>query len=277
MVAHDVLKSVLTPRDLPAYRLMGRHHAKVEVLVETPQYIVRTADTKAELEQIFALRNRIFFLAKGKVNRCMRLEWDDFDVIADHLTLIHKETNQVVGTYRALCSHFTGKFYSSTEFDLGSLLQHPGVLLELGRACVDPVHRNGTTLPLLWRGVVQYFKQVEADLLFGCSSFPLLSQEENQNVIHQMFASDRTADEYGIRPLSAFHPSKYNYDIQPTTPEELVGKGKIEMPPLMALYASAGATFAPVPAVDIEFQCFDYLTVLPKESIRPAFRKRYGL
>lgn len=58
--------------------------------------------------------------------------------VCDHLIIIEKETadepKRSFGTYRMLCSQFTDRFYSETEFKIDAFLQVPGIKLELGRA-----------------------------------------------------------------------------------------------------------------------------------------------
>ena len=78
------------------------------------------------------------------------LDVDVFDPFCEHLLVRaydHEgEPGQVIGTYRVLtpsAAKRVGGLYSETEFDLTRLRPLRGRMLELGRSCVHPDHRNG--------------------------------------------------------------------------------------------------------------------------------------
>lgn len=59
----------------------------------------------------------------------------------------------VVGTYRLLSPKGAkdfGGYYSENEFDLSRLKSLSDVVVEAGRACIDPHFRSGAVLMLLW-------------------------------------------------------------------------------------------------------------------------------
>ena len=43
--------------------------------------------------------------------------------------------------------------------------------MELGRSCVDPVHRTKSTMQLLWQAIAAYVQHYQIKVLFGCASF----------------------------------------------------------------------------------------------------------
>src|SRR5262245_23431000 len=80
------------------------------------------------------------------------IDRDRFDPYCEHLIVRDVVAGESVGTYRILSheqARRVGGFYSETEFHLTRVLGLRG-LVELGRACVDPRHRNGTVLAFLW-------------------------------------------------------------------------------------------------------------------------------
>ena len=63
-----------------------------------------------------------------------------------------------------------GQFYSADEFDIAKIAAVPGEILELGRSCIDPAYRTGTTMQILWRGIADYVLGHDIQLMFGCAS-----------------------------------------------------------------------------------------------------------
>ena len=81
---------------------------------------------------------------------------DLFDPYCEHLLVRlqgqNGEPGEVIGTYRVLTpanAKRVGGLYSETEFDLTRLRHLRGKMVELGRSCVHPNHRNGgANMPL---------------------------------------------------------------------------------------------------------------------------------
>ena len=80
-----------------------------------------------------------------------------------------------------------GGFYSSWEYDIDTIVDQPGEILELGRSCVDSAYRNGTTLTLLWRGNAAYVLHYEVPIMFGCASFPGTDPQEHAEPLSYLY------------------------------------------------------------------------------------------
>ena len=101
---------------------------------------------------------------------------DAFDAYCDHLLVRDTETGQVVGTYRLLPPQraaIAGRLYSESEFDLGPLAAIRPGLVEVGRSCVHPDHRDGAVIGLIWAGIARYMVDGCHEWLAGCCSIPL--------------------------------------------------------------------------------------------------------
>ena len=145
-------------------------------------YLVRLAESEADHAAALRLRYRVFVEELGAngplVDHQAKMERDEFDLHFDHLVLIDRRRNardldHVVGVYRLLpCDRMStaGRFYSETEFDLSVLKSSGRRLLELGRSCVDPLHRGGTGMFLMWNALAGYVLEREIDILFGAAS-----------------------------------------------------------------------------------------------------------
>ncbi|MCB0394310.1 MAG: GNAT family N-acetyltransferase, partial [Bdellovibrionales bacterium] len=93
---------------------------------------IRTAKDRDDVLKALTLRGELF----NPNNESRHIDFDGYDLIADHILLEDIETGEIVGTYRMLCSTFADRFYSESEFELDELFVHGKRYLELGRACI---------------------------------------------------------------------------------------------------------------------------------------------
>lgn len=239
----------------------------VRLSIEHSKYLVKTADQVSELKEVLLLRGKTFFEEYQVNNNGNPFDIDRHDFQCDHLIIQERATGKMIGTYRILCSKFTQEFYSANEFDLTGFLSTPGIKLELGRACIDPDHRNGVVLNLLWRGVLQYAVQTNADYLFGCSSVKTESYRSSQNINEALKRENKWDDQWKITPKSEFQFSEAD--------KHSTQLDSIEIPSLLKSYLNAGARVCGEPAYDRDFHCLDYLTVLKLDELKATFERRY--
>ncbi len=240
----------------------------VKLEIKNARYCIKTVDQIYELEKVLSLRQKIFASEYQLADLGMAFDIDRHDFKCDHLIIKENESDQIIGTYRLLCSSFTQDFYSANEFHLDEFLSAPGVKLELGRACIDPEHRKGSVLSLLWRGIVQYALETKADYLFGCSSVKTESYLSSQNINEALRRENKWSLNWNIGPTEPFQ----------FTPEERASTQmeSVELPSLLKSYLGAGAQVYGEPAYDREFHCLDYLTILKLAELKSSFEKRYG-
>ena len=236
---------------------------------ELEHYRLETARSRADLKEVFKLRNRVFFEELQGRSKPLSLEIDEFDFRCTHLMIREISTGQCVGTYRLLPSTATTRFYSESEFDLSDLLRRPGVKLELGRACIDQNHRNGSVLALLWRGISQMMRETRAEILFGCSSVPSLDPMVIESLGFELERLNAFEEQIEIRSHGEF--PRQSPLIRPLLPSSEAPT----IPPLIRSYLLAGAKIAREPFYDFDFQCTDFFTLLELKRLTPAFRRRY--
>ena len=134
-------------------------------VIDAGAYQLRFAWTRADLHAAQTLRFRVFNdeLGEGLASsQASGRDEDARDPWFHHLLICHRESGEVVGTYRlqtAVMAASRFGFYSASLFELGAV---PGKILgeavEVGRACVAPAHRSGRVLRLLWRGLARYMQ-----------------------------------------------------------------------------------------------------------------------
>lgn len=240
----------------------------VNLSFQAQHFEVRLAQSESDLEKVFQLRHSIFYQEWLGESHPQGLDRDEYDLNADHLMIVDQRINQVVATYRILCSRWANKFYSQGEFDLSNFFTLPGVYVEVGRACVRPEYRSGLGIDLLWKGLAQYLLKVKADRIFGCASVLTDSTVLVQNLLAHLRKRDSWSDDYQIRPRKAYAhwpEEKLNGPILP----------ELEIPPLLRGYLLAGAKVYGLPAYDEDFACFDIFTKLEIQDINLSFLKRY--
>ncbi|HVN86211.1 MAG TPA: GNAT family N-acyltransferase [Candidatus Binatia bacterium] len=233
----------------------------------TIPYRVHLANDQQDLEAAQRLRYRVFArecgaqLASGDSG----LDRDPFDSYCDHLLVRSLESGQVVGTYRILTfeqARRAGGFYSANEFDLRRIAALSPRMVELGRACVDPTHRDGIVISLLWAGLFDYLSARRCEYVIGCGSVNVAGDNDvavrvcNRLKHHRLAPADWRVFPYRPYPL----------DSDVTDPAATV-------PPLMKGYLRLGAMVCGDPAWDQHFGTADFLMLLPMAGISPRHVK----
>ena len=257
---------------------IGKFKPKIELSFARGRYIVKTVRTPEELESCLRLRYEVFHVEYRKKTRKFGVDIDKLDFACDHLAIVDAKTARVVGTYRLNSSLFNNVFYSSSEFEMKQVLEIPGPKLEMGRACIDKRHRNGVVIALLWRGIAEYIQKTGTKVLLGCGSIKTTDIREAALVAHYMAEGGYQTDQFGVVPTKKFrmaglpkkmaelksHPEKYSHE-----------EAKKLVPALVKSYFSAGAKVCGEPALDTDFQCIDFLTVLLIDELSPLFKGKY--
>lgn len=261
---HDEWMLYISPRFLT-------YSPKHPLFIKTQNYTLKTANHLSELVELFRMRHHIFFNETG-ITDDHNLDLDDFDSLCDHLVIRSNQTGEICGTYRMLSSAHTSKFYSQGEFNLDEFVKSEGVKLELGRACIHPEHRNGAVIDLLWRGIGEYARLTNASYLFGCSSVMTVSPVMAKAIVKTMKANNMTSEEFTIKPTA-----KYKMSLSKVTGEDIFEEKFImsQIPSLLRSYINAGAKVFGHPALDKDFQCIDFLTILNLKELNSSYEKRY--
>lgn len=240
---------------------------KVNIQFERGNYLVKTISTEEELEEVLGLRYEIFHKEfQGKLFP-FGVDWEDLDPVADHLVIVDKEKQKIVGTYRLLSTAFSDTFYSESEFQIQPLLSLPGAKLELSRACIHKDYRNGTVMGLLWRGVSKYLLKVEAEYIFGCASVKTMKARTVLQISSELKERNVVLDDVTVLPTPAYtRRSGIRISLR---------RDDFKLPALFEAYLKAGARVSLNPAWDYDFNCVDYFTVLKVSDMAHAFQRKY--
>ena len=254
------------------YERVKGFQPKVRMSYDSEGFRVQTAQTGADLLQVLQLRHEIFIREWQGKDFFHGLDVDNFDFLGDHLMIIDKSSDSVIGTYRLLCSRFVSDFYSEQEFDLSLFMRWPSVKLELGRACVHAEHRNGNTIDLLWKGLTRVTELTQAKFLFGCASLKTEDPQTVKALLQDLSGRDQCSDDFQVRPTKKYAFPNFAIESQPSNVSSEVRR---LLPPLLRSYLHAGAKVYGEPAWDRDFACTDLLTILDLQQLNRKFRQRY--
>lgn len=222
---------------------------KISLSLEFGPYLLKTANSSEELIQSFRLRHEVFYQEFQDLEE-VGLDVDRFDSHFDHLIILHKETNRIVGTYRLSCTEFSKRSYAELEFDLTGIYRMKGPHLELGRACIHKDHRRGAVISLLWRGIAEYMNISGANVLFGCSSLKVNNPREAALIYKYLLDEGAVASSHFACPTKNFQMPDFDAwfsyfqggltDIQSEEAQQLI-------PALLSSYLKLGAKVAGEP------------------------------
>ncbi|MCT7354840.1 GNAT family N-acetyltransferase [Streptomyces sp. 15-116A] len=239
------------------------------VLTAAPtRYTVGLARDEEDVRAAQRLRHDVFAGEMGALLSGPQpgLDIDPFDAYCDHLLVREEVSGQVVGTYRLLPPEraaIAGRLYAEGEFEMSALdAIRPG-LVEVGRSCVHPGHRDGTVIGLIWAGIARYMVEHGHEWLAGCCSVPLADGGTLASATWERVRERHLApEEYRVRPLL------------PWTPGD-PGTARAELPALLRGYLRLGAWVCGEPAHDVDFGVADFYVLLPMSRVNPRYLRHF--
>ena len=259
----------------PYRMLLDRFKPKIRINIERDDYIIKTAETGAELEETLRLRHDVFYKEIIGKKLLFEMDIDRFDTRCDHLIIIDRKTEEIIGTYRLIASDFSTDFYSEGEFDIEDIKRLEGVKLELGRACIDRRYRNGQTIVLLWLGLNEYINKIQAKYLFGCSSVNTIDSRKIALIQRYLQKNHYSQPHIRVKPNKKYRVKDLSSIMSNLEPASIFEKKTARLiPSLLNSYLAIGARICGEPAYDREFKCMDYLTILDVEAMNRGYVDR---
>ncbi|MEU9207333.1 GNAT family N-acyltransferase [Streptomyces sp. NPDC048415] len=237
--------------------------------VAPTRYTVTLARDEADVRAAQRLRHDVFAGEMGALLASPQPghDIDAFDAYCDHLLVRDTVTGQIVGTYRLLPPEraaIAGRLYSESEFDLDALAPIRSGLVEVGRSCVHPDHRDGTVIGLIWAGIARYMIQSGHEWLAGCCSIPLADGGTlAAGTWDRVKAKHLAPEEYRVRPLL------------PWSADAVARPARTELPPLLRGYLRLGAWVCAEPAHDPDFGVADLYVLLSMRRVDPRYLRHF--
>jgi len=234
-------------------------------------YEVGLAHSQDDVREAQRLRYEVFKREYGArfIDSAAGLDTDSFDPYCDHLIVRSKGTGEVVGTYRVLLpeqAHHIGRYYSQSEFFMTRIERQIPNLVELGRSCVDPEHRNGAVIMLLWSAIFRYMRHHNRRHLIGCASVSMRDGGTQAASLWNRFRSESMVDSL----LEAFPK-------HPLALSRIPVDTKAQEPALIRAYLKIGAKVCGEPSWDPDFNTADFLLLMDLQSMHPRYARHFGL
>ncbi|MCI3277995.1 GNAT family N-acetyltransferase [Streptomyces cylindrosporus] len=234
------------------------------------RYTVSLARDEADVRAAQRLRHDVFAGEMGALLATPQPghDIDAFDAYCDHLLVREEVTGQVVGTYRLLPPEraaVAGRLYSEGEFDLSALAPIRPGLVEVGRSCVHPDHRDGAVIGLIWAGIARYMVAGGHEWLAGCCSIPLADGGALASATWDRVRAKYLApEEYRVRPLLPWIPAA-----------AAAPAARAELPALLRGYLRLGAWVCAEPAHDPDFGVADLYVLLSMRRVNPRYLRHF--
>lgn len=253
------------------------------ILMEKEHFLVKFAETPAEIEAAKRLRYDVFMAEQGHladVKVVDNIDEDKFDHYCLHLIIVHRADNEVIGTYRvhpgSVATQGLG-FYSEQEFQFEGLDKIANVTVEVGRSCVKPEFRNGAVVALLWSGMAALHSRIGCQYLLGCVSLTTTDPVIGYAVREYM----RKSGDVFTKVVKATAQPDYKLpDVDPAEVDAYInGDRKAELrqwiPPLLKGYLRLGAKFGEEPVLDKEFGAIDFLVLFDFDEMVNKYARHF--
>jgi putative hemolysin len=249
--------------------------------ISTENLDLKIADCEIEIAAAQRLRYRVFVQEMGAKssaqNHKLGQECDKFDPFFDHLILkdtTKDEHDNVIGVYRLLRGDVARNgigFYSASEFDLSNLLSSKRRVMELGRSCIDPKHRRGIALHLMWTGLAKYVQDFDIEVLFGAASFSGIDADPFKHALSYLHVNHLAPED-----LRVFSQTENSLDMD-VLPQGQVDKltALRQMPPLIKAYLRLGGFVGQGAFVDHNFNTIDVCLLMDTQRMSGKYKAKY--
>jgi putative hemolysin len=141
-------------------------------------------------------------------------------------------------------------------------------MVEFGRSCVHPEHRQGPVIMALWGALIAFMQQNHFETMLGCASIPML----HNGVVNTPVAASVWAQ------LKASHLAPIEYRVSPRFAlplQDAQADLAVEPPPLIRGYLRLGAKLLGPPAWDQDFNSADLPMMLWLKDIPEKYRRHF--
>ncbi|WP_204114064.1 GNAT family N-acetyltransferase [Shimia biformata] len=231
------------------------------------RYLLKKADTEAEVIAAQALRGRAFLGHDDGT-----LDADAFDPFCTHFLVIDIASGQLVCCFRVLPLRDgteIGRSYSAQFYELSALEGFAGKMVEMGRFCIHPDWHDPDILRVAWGGMTQYVDENGVEMLFGCSSFSGTDAKAHADAF-AMLRDRHLAPKRWLPRVKA--PNVFRFAARLRRKPNLKAAQKA-MPPLLKTYLLMGGWVSDHAVVDQSLNTLHVFTGVEINAIPPA-RKR---
>ena len=240
------------------------------------RYSIRFAESEDDLLRAQRLRWRCFrarstLLQSDEVAE--PLDSDAHDAICRHVLIEEQRTGTLVCCFRILTlsgGAEIARSYSAQYYNLASLADYDGKLVELGRFCIHPDWHDPDILRLAWAMLSAHVETESVDLLFGCSSFTGIEPATYADTF-AMLRERYLAPKRWLPQVKAPQVFRFARALRRATPD--ARKAMAAMPPLLRSYLAMGGWVSDHAVVDPQMNTLHVFTGLEISAISPTRRR----
>lgn len=245
-------------------------------------YSISLTTNPADIEAAQRLRYQSFSEMGASLPNAVRgehtgemIDVDQFDPYCDHLVARAASTGEVVGCYRLLPpggAKAAGGTFTDTIFEFSEGLEalRPS-LVELGRAAVEPDHRSGAVMGLMWAGILQYQEMTGHEYAIGCASVQMEDGGPRGSLVRKVrdftFKRSITPPELRVTP-------KNPVSVDGRSLDDIEAPGRVKIPPMLQGYLRIGAAVCGPPSYDADFDMADFVVLLSRSELNHRYLQR---
>lgn len=227
------------------------------------RYRTRLAETDADVRACQSLRFETFRGGSG-------LDADEFDAHCSHLMVEEARSGLLVCCFRMMpLSNGTeiGRSYSAKYYELSALTNFPGKMVEMGRFCVRPDHRDPGIIRAAWSAMTRFVDDEKVELLFGCSSFHGVDAEAYMDAFAYL-KERHLGPKRWLPRVKAPKVFRFARKLRLFRPDPK--KALIKMPPLLRTYLVMGGWVSDHAVIDNDLNTLHVFTGLEISRVPPS-------
>lgn len=234
------------------------------------RYTAHIATRDTDVTRAQQLRHLCFFTSRGLAPAPDALDADRFDDPCRHVLIHDTATEELICCFRILDlpdGRAIGQSYSAQFYDLTALQEFSGRMLEMGRFCIHPDHRDPDILRLAWAVMTRIVDMQGVKMIIGCSSFNGTAAERYRDTFAHL-ARHHAAPERWRPGVKA--PEVLRLSAAPDPDARMAMR---RMPPLLRSYLTMGGWVSDHAVIDRDLNSLHVFTGLEIAAI-PASRAR---
>ena len=242
----------------------------MRLMLRKGRFAARLAETDQDLIAAQRLRYACFIADDGQVGG---IEADDFDARCQHMLVEDTRTGDLVCCFRLMPlsgGAEIGQSYSAQYYELSALKAFDGPMVEMGRFCIHPDHKDPDILRVAWGAMTRFVDDNGVEMLFGCSSFWGTEAEAYLDAF-DMLAEKHLAPMRWLPKVKA--PKVIRFAAKRLRRPLDRKRAMLGMPPLLKTYLLMGGWVSDHAVVDNDLNTLHVFTGLEIRAIPPARAK----
>ena len=236
------------------------------------RYAARLAQSEADVACAQALRWLCFVGARAGLETAPpgARDIDAFDPLCRHVLVEEVATGALVCCFRLLPledGRQIGRSYSAQYYELSALADYRGRMVEMGRFCIHPAHRDADILRVAWGAMTRFVDEAQIELLFGCASFMGTDWEGYADAFAMLAERHLAPRRWRVRVKA---PKVVRYARALMGRKGDPTQAMLKMPPLLRSYLAMGGWVSDHAVVDHDLGTLHVFTGLEIRAIPPA-------